>query len=590
MILGWTRLEKIGNKIYHKFYLENKMHDVNILQNLFLPLRDSPEELNLYVKGYNFRCLHDGIEVLPTGEINFNTYFNFFNVYKYYLYTSMDKLIINIEVKYGKGFVYICSNTNNYNKILFRSQISGSICMQLDKSVLTNSSQIFIKFIAIEKTFISNISYGTNISPSKPITLAICITTYNRPVQVHSAYSTLRPLLNNDHHLFIINNGSKPISIASSAVTIIENKNSGGTGGFMRGLHEALTMNQFTHCLFMDDDANCHPESIIKSLKFLEICRNPRESVAGAMLYVGKPNIQYEAGASIDGFYPNPRNIDLDLSLTENVIHNDQVVPPDYGPWWFFLFPISSKLRYSFPFFVRGDDITFSLRNDFRPVMMNGICSWQESFDVKISPTVEYLAFRSFIMLSLVYKDGFDRARVSAHILHRLIKELFGLRYEYNLALQESIKDVLKGPAFWEENVLMEKRLQEIKRLALPHETREHVDGTWNGMIGKKGKILGLLTLGGHLVPSFLQRRTTLSRGRQAAPYGALRSSRIAYFSPENSTFEIFARNKALFFKCLLSSCQHVIKFYLAAPKSRNAYRDSLKKFESSEFWEAYFK
>lgn len=569
-----------------------KMEELTILQRLFLPRGKNASERSLYATGDKFIYTQGGIEVFPGGEIVFFTYFNAFNIKKYLEHTFINKILLDFGLSSGAGILTVLAHHRERTDILFEGAVSGATSLRFTRAELEGAELVYIKYSALERSSISHVNYSTDIFPVKKIHLAICVTTYNRPEQIGIVLGALHPFLsrNKGSHLFIINNGTIPLSADSEHVTIVPNRNTGGTGGFMRGLNEALAAGNYTHCLFMDDDANCHPESIDKAIKFLELCKNPRESVAGAMFYEGRPNIQYEAGATIEGFYPTPRNIDLDLAETTNVILNEQLSRPDYGPWWFFIFPIDAGLKYSFPFFVRGDDITFSLRNDFRPVMMNGICSWQESFDVKISPTVEYLAFRSFIMLSMVYKDGFDRARVSAHILHRLIKELFGLRYEYNLALQESIKDVLKGPAFWEENVLMEKRLQEIKRLALPHETREHVAGTWNGMIGKKGKILGLLTLGGHLVPSFLQRRTTLSRGRQAAPYGALRSSRIGYYSPETSTFEIFARNKALFFKCLLSSCQQVIKFYLAAPKSRNAYRDSLKKFESSEFWEAYFK
>lgn len=568
------------------------MYDLTILQRLFLPRGKNRAERPLYATGDTYIYHQDGIEIFPNGDISFLTYFNAFNIKKYLAHTPLQTIIIDFGLNAGSGILTVFAHHRERTDILFEGAVAGATSLKFSRAELEGAELLSIKFVALERSTLNYVDYCTDIFPIKKIQLAICVTTYNRPEQIGRVSAALAPFLSQHAgaRLFIINNGSMLLSLSSEQVTIVPNQNSGGTGGFMRGLHEALAAKKFTHCLFMDDDANCHPGSIEKAIHFLELCTDPQESVAGAMLYEGQPNMQYEAGATIEGFYPSPRNIDMDLSQIDNVILNDQVPNPDYGPWWFFLFPIGPGLKYSFPFFVRGDDITFSLRNAFRPVMMNGICSWQESFDVKISPSVEYLAFRSFIMLSMVYKDGFSRARLSAHILHRLIKELFGLRYDYNLALQESLKDILKGPAFWEENVLMAKRLQEIRGLALPHETQAHVAGHWNGIIGKKGKLLGLLTLGGHLVPSFLQPGTTLSRGRQAAPYGGLRSSRVAYYSPENSTFEVFTRNRALFFKGLVSSCLQVIKFYLAAPGLRKTYRNSLRNFESSEFWEAYFK
>ena len=36
-----------------------------------------------------------------------------------------------------------------------------------------------------------------------------------------------------------------------------------------------------------------------------------------------------------------------------------------YGGWWYFAFPVDQVKHQPFPFFVRGDDVSFSLVHDF---------------------------------------------------------------------------------------------------------------------------------------------------------------------------------------------------------------------------------
>lgn len=60
---------------------------------------------------------------------------------------------------------------------------------------------------------------------------------------------------------------------------------------------------------------------------------------------------------------------------------------------------------YSFPFFVRGDDIEFSYTNKFKIIHMNGIAVWQEDFKIKESPMTLYLDVRSHVLHHLVLEQ-----------------------------------------------------------------------------------------------------------------------------------------------------------------------------------------
>ncbi|EIT1264502.1 glycosyltransferase, partial [Escherichia coli] len=239
-----------------------------------------------------------------------------------------------------------------------------------------------------EDSIISGIEYVTYTEKKREIYLGIVTTTFNRQEQV---LNLIKKLSDNDEllshtKLYVINNGEDIPFSGNDFVTVVKNENTGGSGGFMTGLLNSQERNH-THTMFIDDDALCHPESIVKAISFLSYALDPNTSLGGAMLYEKKPYIQYEAGAKIQGFNLVPRNMNMDLRYESNHFFNNFVESADYGPWWFFIFPNIQGLKFSFPFFVRGDDVTFSLRNKFKPIMLNGLCSWQESFDAKISPT-----------------------------------------------------------------------------------------------------------------------------------------------------------------------------------------------------------
>lgn len=68
-----------------------------------------------------------------------------------------------------------------------------------------------------------------------------------------------------DKILFTVVDNSKNITNEeASGVNIIPNENTGGSGGFMRGLLHYENDTNATHVLFMDDDASCETESITR--------------------------------------------------------------------------------------------------------------------------------------------------------------------------------------------------------------------------------------------------------------------------------------------------------------------------------------
>ena len=59
----------------------------------------------------------------------------------------------------------------------------------------------------------------------------------------------------------------------SNQIHLIPNQNTGGSGGFTRGIQEALHREQYTHVLLMDDDIIADWNGVQRAISFLSICK-----------------------------------------------------------------------------------------------------------------------------------------------------------------------------------------------------------------------------------------------------------------------------------------------------------------------------
>lgn len=565
-----------------------------VLQGMFWPIFNSEEERDLYFSGTAVTILDKkNLLIFKGGLVNFNSYFNSFPIKEYLDKTAIKNIEVRVCLSKGEGILRILGKNLNGKQVLSETNIySGCNNVEIPFHLIQcDYATLYVEYIAYDESIINEIDYITHTEILRKVNLGIVTTTFNRQKQVINLINKLlsnKELISNNK-LYVVNNGDDIPFLGNDFVTVIKNNNTGGSGGFMKGLLNSYK-NNHTHTMFIDDDALCHPESIIKAISFLSFALDPNTSLGGAMLYEKKPYIQYEAGAKIQGFNLLPRNMNMDLRIESNHFYNNFVGLADYGPWWFFIFPNTDNLRLSFPFFVRGDDVTFSLRNKFKPVMLNGLCSWQESFDAKISPAVEYLAFRSFLMINIVYSERLSSAlSLFLNVFKRTLFELLGLRYSIAIALNESVKDVIAGPTFWDKNIEMASRLKNVSDVSGKVNSIEvsGYDFIPSGIgYSLKKKIMLVLTLGGNLLPNTLTKDKKYIYGMTSNPYASLRTNEITYFSPEQEKAFVFKRNRPLFWKLLFKSIYFSALITIKRKNLRKKYLSSLNMFESKEFWE----
>ena len=456
---------------------------------------------------------------------------------------------------------------------------------------------IAFEVFALADSVIHGFQYVTSMLPRREVRLAISITHFNRQQYVIPAVHRLNeqllsdPAYSNRVKLFVVDNSQnlKPEDMVGAQ--IIPNANLGGSGGFMRGLIHVQDTGEFTHCLFMDDDASTEIEAIRRTIAILQYAKDEKTAVSGAMLFEHKPFIQYENAAWFNGVC-HPRNTDLDLRDIGNVVENEKEVAVDYGGWWFFAFPLQTVEKYVFPFFVRGDDSFFCLTNSFSILTLNGIASWQDSFATKDSPYTVYLDTRYHLIHNLLGLFA-GASRGKALRLMRSWFKRYTLSYHYESAqtMLDAVEDVVKGPEFWQKNVDMIARRSQIMA-RVQKEKMQDLSSDWENTfrliesVRKRG-LVSRGTLNGHLLPLSIFKNHNVALKKQFG--GSVSDSflirKVLYVESRSQKGYVVEYNRKLFFKILLRYYCVCYRFWRDYYKLKKDYQSNLNGLISREFW-----
>ncbi len=342
---------------------------------------------------------------------------------------------------------------------------------------------------------------------------------------------------------------------ADAHVTPLENENLGGAGGFARGALEAQARGA-SHCLFLDDDAAVHMFTLERVWRFLAYVTDDSTAIVGALAKGSDKWQLWENGAIFDSkCHRCFGDLDLrDFFAIRNMESESFGYPHNfYGGWWFFVFPVAHMKRLPFPFFVRGDDVSFSLSHDFHMVTLPGVITFQDSdFTDKISPLTEYLDLRSHLAhhLSLPSMDigALKTAKIAAWFF---TKTACFCRYETLEALNLALEDVMKGPDFFADQADLAARRADIKALTrqeayreypgpLPGQTPDSENAGW--LMSQLMK----LTLNGHLVPFFtlFASRKVLLSSEQGVLFRVWGAKQIVHIDRTDHTAQIVSHSK----------------------------------------------
>ncbi len=546
-------------------------------------------------------------------KISFDTYFGAFHIEPWKTIANVKNLYFSFAFR-GKGLLnLIYANPFGEKEIIFQKKIESqnlkTDIVHLDLDIIPNIGIIYPEFTFLEGYwFLKDVTYLTTQKPIQEVQLALIMTTYKRENFVYRNIENLKPILSKKINLIIVDN-SQTLKLEKKIphIKVYYNPNYGGSGGFTRGILEAIESEKYSHIVLMDDDIIIYPETVLRTLRFFEYTEQD-VVIGGAMLNLSKKEIINECGA----LYKNLTFILLKHNLNicdfKKLLRCSYLENVKYFGWWFFGLPLTllKKTQLPMPFFIRGDDIEFSYRlkkvnPEVKFVNLLGVGVWHEEFYKKDNPLIDYYITRNGLIFSILYEyDDFNKSIKKLFL--SIIKNLLLYRYERVKYILLGIEDFLKGPTFLKEIDAEEyhKKLQSIQKIKPENYKSIFLSYKYNRKIkfAKLKKILAILTFNGHIIPPFF-----IQKGEKPDDTGFifenLHSNRIealflketvVFYEPTKGIGLKYKLSRKNFFKYLFKSMLLISKLIIRKKFLFKIYQEELNYLTSISFWKKYLK
>ncbi len=594
---------------------------MNKLQNIKIPhknLSDVPVELYLRTESEQIR-FKDG-KLFPTSAhsqltFEFSTFFGAFSLPTWCGHAGLDQIGVTLEMN-GTGTVTIWHETDKAETIKLRDipfdTTKEQVSVLLD-NLRGKTGILYPKIETNDPDFVFHGGhYWTPTPPRHDARLTIIMPTFKRERYVKKnldlLFEEILSIQESSINLLIIDNGQTLGSeILPEGVRIIPNKNFGGSGGFARGVIEALD-DRSTHVLFCDDDIQIEPESIIRLQALLGYI-DEKTVVGGGMMFFSKMTHLCEIGARYESLTFRLCHKNLDLTRKDSLAKYDLPKDMNYFGWWFFA--CSKKVfkdeGLPFPFFVRSDDIEFGLRlveKGYTMASLLGLGVWHEEFNRKVSPVMEYYVYRNGLITMWVHEKGLAGFEIVRMFYKRIFQRLTTYRYQTAHYILLGLEDALKGPDFLENlspPTHHTKMMGEQTELMVPIEPSELIRGKFKktplSLFARRiQKAIGFITMNGHLLPSAF-----MIKGEEMSDPGflvedlrairrdvLLRHPAVLYYDPIIDQGIMCRIDRKKFFYLLFLSLKLGIRVLLTNSRMVQKWKSAHERFTSVQFWRTY--
>ena len=456
----------------------------HLLQRIVLPEGRDRDYRDLFFRWGTTECKAFGKNVASMEEMYFNTWMNLFAGKKWFHYGQLDNLFLGIKIK-GQFSVEIIGSDRNtaYNrideKLFFQEYMNGSndmVYIPVHKPEAYDAVYFVLRYLKSEPCEIQSMGWYTDTIPQRENKLAIVTCTFKREVYIHRTIQQFENYLNDNielkdrMHLFVVDNGQTlDLERKSPYIDIFYNINAGGAGGFGRGLIEVCKAEEnYTRCLFIDDDVEIIPESFYRTLVLADYLRPNYANalINGAMLDLYNKVIFYENLAVQDGLWCHPYHGETNLLNYDEILRINHI-PEDVfakentktnGAWFYCSFAVEKQKSIDnlpLPIFIRGDDIEYGYRNFGKVfIQLNGICIWHAPFYYRVNKiTDSYYLSRNMFIVNALYTPNFKNTFAP------LYREKFYYAistYDYVTAqlINQALQDILKGSKLFDESPL----------------------------------------------------------------------------------------------------------------------------------------
>ncbi|MCG5432980.1 glycosyltransferase [Mycobacterium sp. MYCO198283] len=475
---------------------------VSLLSRVILPRPGEPLDVRkLYINESetNARRAHapsrTTLEIGAESQVSFATYFNAFPASYWRRWSVLESVVLRVELT-GTARVDVYRTKATGARITVGgTEVSGERAVtEFEVELGPFEDGGWVWFDITTDTAVTVHSAGWYAPAPAPgrANIAIGIPTFNRPGDCVNALAALTsdPLVDEVIGAVIVSDqGTKkavdhPGFAAAAAplgsrLTIHNQPNLGGSGGYSRVMYEALKNTDCEQILFMDDDIRIEPDSILRALAMNRFAKSPT-LVGGQMLNLQEPSHLHIMGEVVDQenfMWTAAPHAEYDHDFAKYPLDDEEErskllhrrIDADYNGWWMCMIPrqVAEELGQPLPLFIKWDDADYGLRaaeHGYGTVTLPGAAIWHMAWSDK-DDAIDWQAYfhlRNRLVVAALHWDGRVGGLLASSVKATL-KHLLCLEYSTVAIQTKAMADFLAGP----ENLfdILESALPEVRRM-----------------------------------------------------------------------------------------------------------------------------
>jgi galactofuranosylgalactofuranosylrhamnosyl-N-acetylglucosaminyl-diphospho-decaprenol beta-1,5/1,6-galactofuranosyltransferase len=480
---------------------------VSLLARVILPRPGEPLDVRkLYIEesDTNARRAHaptrTTLEIGAESEVSFATYFNAFPASYWRRWSKLESVVLRVELTgTARVDVYRSKATGARITVSGAPVSSGDsdepavVEFEIGLDPFEDGGWIWFDITTNTKDTVHGAGwYAPTAAPGRA-NVAVGIPTFNRPSDCVNALAALTsdPLVDKVISAVIVSDqgtkkavdhpGFEEAAAALGGRLSIHNQpNLGGSGGYSRVMYEALKNTDCEQILFMDDDIRIEPDSILRALAMNRFAKTPT-LVGGQMLNLQEPSHLHVMGEMVDSenfMWTNAVNTEYDHNFAKYKLNDEDEyrsrllhrrIDVDYNGWWMCMIPrqVAEELGQPLPLFIKWDDADYGLRageHGYPTVTLPGAAIWHMAWSDK-DDAIDWQAYfhlRNRLVVAAMHWDGNITGLIASH-MKATLKHLLCLEYSTVAIQNKAMDDFLAGP----EHIfsILESALPEIRAM-----------------------------------------------------------------------------------------------------------------------------
>ncbi|MFC6088259.1 glycosyltransferase [Saccharothrix lopnurensis] len=465
----------------------------HVLQRVILPREEDPLDVRpLYLDEPENVHAHvssrRSVTVPASAKVSFASYFNAFPASYWKRWTVVEEVVLRLRVR-GAGRLDVYRSKPNGDPVHLDGRpvrIGGqweNVEFRVSLKPFEDGGWIWFDVFTDDSTLeIGEAAWTTDqVLPEQQV--AIGMTTM-RPVDAVIALRALGEdpqVLAVVQKVFVADQGAvkvrdtegyaEAVALLGDKLEVIEQDNLGGSGGFTRGLYEAIEHTDVDQIMLMDDDIRLEPDAVLRSNAFARAAAQP-VIVGSHMLNLQARARLHSMGEVVDlasCFWRAAPGAVTDHDFGEESLRETGKlhlrINSTYNGWWMCLFPreVVQRTGYPLPLFIKWDDAEYSLRaleNGYPTISLPGSAVWHMPWTDKNDATdwQAYFHTRNRLIMAALHSPYDIRSTLVKQGMKLSLRHLLSMEYSTVAVQQKAIEDFLEGPG----------RLFDSLRTALP--------------------------------------------------------------------------------------------------------------------------